>query len=252
MLLAGGSATSPGTAPSQQPALWEGPGCLQPWGEERHCSPAGRVHGAMCWADTLTPLVQTLCTTVSGGNWPCFPRINTLVVGELGTVLGAEEHLSLLSPSFSHHQHLPGCRDAPTAAGSPRGTHTHRLAPGWGTHPWPPTADFPRHAAPSRPGTDTVLQPRPMALAVAPGLHWGSPTAPRPEEPWPGLPSPTKPQPQRNPSETEVSWNESLFICLIKMCSPGAQTPFHLSHLQPRPSKIKPNKYQTRESKGHM
>lgn len=75
---------------------------------------------------------------------------------------------------------------------------------------------------------------------------------PRLEEPQPGLLSPMELQPQRNPSKTEVSWNESLFICLIKMCSAGAQTPLHLSHLQPRPSKIKPNKYQTRESKGHM
>lgn len=71
-------------------------------------------------------------------------------------------------------------------------------------------------------------------------------------EPRPELPSPAELQPQRNPSETQVSWKESLFICLIKMCSPGTQTPFHLSHLEPRPSKIKPNKYQTRESKGHM
>lgn len=97
-----------------------------------------------------------------------------------------------------------------------------------------------------------MLQPWPMALLVAPGLCWDGPTVSGPEEPQPGLPSPAEPQPQRNLSKSEVSWNESLFICLIKMCSPGAQTPFHLSHLQPRPSKIKPNKYQTRESKGHM
>lgn len=213
-----------------------------------------------CWADTPapTPLVQTLCTTRSSRNWPCLPRINTSAVGEPGTTLGAEKCLSLLSPFPAITNICLAAETPPQQQGAPVGhrhgsaVSTHRLPPEWGTSPRPPPADFPHPAAPSHPGGDAMLQPQPTAPAVAPGLCRGSPMVPGPKKPRPGLPSPVEPQSRRNPSETEVSWNESLFICLIKMCSPGAQTPFHLSHLQPRPSKIKPNKYQTRESKGHM
>lgn len=111
----------------------------------------------MCWADTLASLVQTLCTTSSSRNQPCFPRINA--TGKLGTDWGAGEHLSLLSSSFSHHQHQLGCRDALTAAGSPRGTPAQQCQPEAGNMSPTTTSGCPSPAAPTCLGSATVPQP---------------------------------------------------------------------------------------------
>lgn len=100
-------------------------------------------------------------------------------------------------------------------------------------------------------GTGPYHHPRPISLALL------LPPTPADGTAMPGSPgqscaAPQSCSPGGTPPKLKVSGKESLFICLIKKCSPGTQTPFHLSHLEPCPSKIKPNKYQKRESKGHM